>query len=38
MVDGEEGNSEKCLKWGGGGVGVIRDLSKTGVGKGKSCS
>ena len=42
MVDGEGGSSEECLKWGGGGVGVIRDLSKNilkqGVGKGKSCS
>ena len=28
MVDGEGGSSERCLKWGGG-VGVIRNLSKT---------
>ena len=35
------GSSERCLKWGSGGVGVLRDLSKNilkqGVGKGKSC-
>ena len=33
---------ERCLKWGGGGWGSLRDLSKNilkkGVGKGKSCS
>ena len=37
VVDGEEGSSEGCLKWGS-----LRDLSKNilkqGVGKGKSCS
>ena len=42
VVDGEEGSSERCLKWGGGGGGSFRDLSenilKQGVGKGKSCS
>ena len=43
MVDGEGGSSERCLKWGGGGVGgSLRDLSKNflkqGMGKGKSCS
>ena len=42
MVDGEGGSSERCLKWGGGGWGSLRDLSKNflkqGVGKGKSCS
>ena len=36
------GSSEGCLKWGGGGGGSLRDLSKNiskeGVGKGKSCS
>ena len=36
------GSSERCLKWGGGGRGSFRDLSKNilkqGVGKGKSCS
>ena len=36
------GSSERCLKWGGGGGGSLRDLSKNilkqGVGKGKSCS
>ena len=36
------GSSERCLKWGGGGWGSLRDLSKNflkqGVGKGKSCS
>ena len=40
MVDG--GSSEGCLKWGGGGWGSLRDLSKNvlkqRVGKGKSCS
>ena len=25
MVDGEEGNSERCLKWGGGGRGVFKE-------------
>ena len=24
MVDGEGGSSERCLKWGGGGWGVIK--------------
>ena len=42
MVDGEGGSSEGCLKWGDGGEGSLRDLSKNilkqGVGKGKSCS
>ena len=42
VVDGEGGSSEGCLKWGGGGGGSLRDLSKNilrqGVGKGKSCS
>ena len=28
VVDGEEGSSEMCLKWGGGGWGSLRDLSK----------
>ena len=28
MVDGEGGSSEECLKWGGGGGGSLRDLSK----------
>ena len=28
VVDGEGGSSERCLKWGGGGEGSIRDLSK----------
>ena len=30
MVDGEGGGSERCLKWGGGGWGILslRDLSK----------
>ena len=42
LVDGEGGSSEGCLKWGGGGWGSLRDLSKNflkqGMGKGKSCS
>ena len=28
MVDGEGGSSERCLKWGGGGWGSLRDLFK----------
>ena len=28
MVDGEGGSSERCLKWGGGGGGSLKDLSK----------
>ena len=40
MVDGEGGSSERCLNWGGGGRGSLRDLSKNilkqGVDKGKS--
>ena len=28
VVDGEGGSSERCLKWGGGGWGSLRDLSK----------
>ena len=36
------GSSERCLKWGGGGGGSLRNLSKSilkqRVGKGKSCS
>ena len=28
MVDGEGGSSERCLKWGSGGWGSLRDLSK----------
>ena len=34
------GSSEGCLKWGGGGRGSLRDLSKNILkqGKGKSCS
>ena len=36
------GGSERCLKWGGGSGGSLRDLSKNilkqRVGKGKSCS
>ena len=43
MVDGEGGSSERCLKWGGGGWGLIKgsfykNILKQGVGKGKSCS
>ena len=42
VADGDGGSSEGCLKWGGGGGGSLRDLSKNilkqGVGKGKSCS
>ena len=42
VVDGEGGCSEGCLKWGGGGGGSLRHLSKNilkqGVGKSKSCS
>ena len=42
VVDGVGGSSERCLKWGGGGWGSLRDLFKNilkqGVGKGKSCS
>ena len=42
VVDGVGGSSERCLKWSGGGEGSLRDLSKNiskqGVGKGKSCS
>ena len=42
VVDGEGGSSERCLKWGGGGWGVIKGSLqkhlKIGVGKGKSCS
>ena len=38
-MDGEEGSSERCFKWGGGGWGVIKGSFhrhlKTGVGKGK---
>ena len=38
VVDGEGGSIERCLKWGGGGWGLLRDLSeniiKQGVGKG----
>ena len=36
---GRKGSSERCLKWGGGGVieGSFQKLLKTGVGKGKSC-
>ena len=41
-MDGVGGSSERCLKWGGGGGGSLRDLSKNiskqEVGKGKSCS
>ena len=28
VVDGVGGSSERCLKWGGGGWGSLRDLSK----------
>ena len=28
VVDGEGVTSERCLKWGGGGWGSLRDLSK----------
>ena len=42
MVDGEGVSNERCLKWGGGGSGVIKDLSKNmlkqGLDKGKCCS
>ena len=42
VVDGEEGSSERCLKWDGGGEGSLRDLSKSilkqGVGKCESRS
>ena len=42
VVDGEGGSSEGCLKWGSGGGGSLRDLSKNiskqWVGKGESCS
>ena len=43
VVDGEGGSSERCLKWGGGGWGSLRNLLsknilKQGVGKGESCS
>ena len=42
VVDGEGCSSERCLKWGGGGWGSLKDLFKNilkqGVGKGKSCS
>ena len=27
-MDGKGGSSEGCLKWGGGGWGSLRDLSK----------
>ena len=41
-MDGEGDSSERCLKWGGGWWGSLRDLFKNilkqGVGKGKSCS
>ena len=41
-MDGERGSSERCLKRGGGGWRLLRDLSKNilkqGMGKGKSCS
>ena len=39
-MDGDGGNSERCLKWVGGGS--LRNLSKKhlqiGVGKGRRCS
>ena len=42
VVDGEGDNSERCLKWGGGGGKVIKESFqkhlKIGVRKGKSCS
>ena len=42
MVDVKGGSSERCLKWGGRGCGVIKGSFlkhlKTGVSKGKSCS
>ena len=28
VVDGKAGDSETCLKWGGGGWGLLRNLSK----------
>ena len=28
VMDGEGGSRERCLKWGGGGGGLLRDLSK----------
>ena len=27
-MDGDGGSSERCLKWGGGGWGSLKDLSK----------
>ena len=41
-MDGEGGSSEGCLKWGGGGWGVIKGsfqkhLKPGGMSKGKSC-
>ena len=42
VVDGVGGSSERFLKWGGGGGGIIKGSFqkhlKIGVGKGKSCS
>ena len=42
VVDREGGSSERSLKWGGRGWGVIKgsfqNILKHGVGKGKSCS
>ena len=41
-MDGEGDSSERCLKWGGGVDGSLRNLSrnilKQGMGKGESCS
>ena len=38
-MDGEGGSCERCLKWGGGGSlrDFYKNISKQGVGKGKSC-
>ena len=39
MVDGGGGgNSERCLKWGGGGHYLSKNILKQVVVKGKSCS
>ena len=42
FMGGKGGSSERCLKWGRGGGGVIKgsfqNVLKQGVGEGKSCS